>query len=921
MNDRQEDPVVLLLVGRATEVLPQLGPVAVPVSTVATVDAAWHVIRTQERCVVVARADHTGCDALRLVNRIRAQRSPHAVCILLLAGDASNESLSAAALDSGADECVFSPVSAADLRARLGRLLRQCAQTSIVRSELAFADSEGPVTGAPAVFGSQRVVEGQTEQAAMLENALQIGHIGSWSYDARTDSLQWSDATCRLFGISPSEFRGTLDHFFSFLLPEDLAVVQCSMKSTAANPLHEVQYRIRRPDGAVRWLTERGSVFHDTTGAILARVGVVMDVTEQKLTHERLAESLALTKIASRLARLGAWTIDLPERKLTWSDENCAIHDVPAGYQPTLEEGLNLFAPDDREHVIRLVSACAEEGIPYEFEVPKFTAKGRRIWVRSIGEALRDSTGRIVRLQGAFQDVTERKLAEEALRRQAALLHIAGRVARIGGWAIELPQLRIDWSDEIVDMLEFEAGLQPRGRDLLRLLAVHDRRRLWRAIARCARSRTSFDLEGEIGTRNGRRISVRVIGEAACDADGTVRGVRGAVQDVSERLALAEQLRQAQRLESLGQLTGGVAHDFNNLLTVILGNAEMLSEELAGNEQLLPLAEVMVQAALRGADLTQRLLAFARRQPLEPISLDMNRRVAGMSTILRRTLGDHIVVDFEAAAGLWTALVDPVQLDNTLLNLCLNARDAMPRGGRVSIRTANVHVTDDGASHPGALKPGAYVMLSVQDTGAGIAPEHLPHVFEPFFTTKDKDKGTGLGLAMTYGFVKQSGGHVEIASELDQGTTVTLYLPRSAHAGEQLADEAPTAGRPARSRSGRTIMLVEDDELVRGYARDQLAALGYNVLEAHDGPQALCLLDAAGPVDLLFTDVVMPGMSGRELVDLARAKCPDLPVLYTSAYAQDAIVHGGKLDAGVQLLSKPYRRDDLARRIRAVLPE
>ena len=380
---------------------------------------------------------------------------------------------------------------------------------------------------------------------------------------------------------------------------------------------------------------------------------------------------------------------------------------------------------------------------------------------------------------------------------------------------------------------------------------------------------------------------------------------------------LNDKLRQAQRLESVGQLTGGVAHDFNNLLTVILGNAELLHEMLAGHPKLSPMAGMIVDAAERGADLTQRLLAFARRQALEPQAVDVNARVAGLDAMLRRTLGEHIQIGFRHDTAPWLALVDPAQLDNALLNLCLNARDAMPHGGRLTIETARVRL--DLAyvqAHPD-VRPGDYVMLAVSDTGTGIAPEHLERVFEPFFTTKAKGKGTGLGLAMIYGFVKQSGGHVAIYSEPGDGTTVKLYLPRA-----EGAAQAPSERTPAEPVGGsETLLLVEDDASVRRYAHQQLVALGYRVIEAHDGAQALEFLRGGAAVDLLFTDVVMPGMSGRELAEQATQLRPGLKVLYTSGYAEDAIVHQGRLDAGVHLLSKPYRREEMARRIREALED
>ena len=383
-----------------------------------------------------------------------------------------------------------------------------------------------------------------------------------------------------------------------------------------------------------------------------------------------------------------------------------------------------------------------------------------------------------------------------------------------------------------------------------------------------------------------------------------------------QRIAIEElnvRLRESQRLESVGQLTGGVAHDFNNLLTVILGNAEVLRERLVIDPKLASLADMVVDAAERGAQLTQRLLAFARKQPLEPQAVDVNQRVADMDAMLRRTLGEHIEIEFTRGAGLWPALVDPAQLDNALLNLCLNSRDAMPHGGRLTVETANAYLGHEYVQAHADVKSGQYVMLAVSDNGSGIAPQHLPRVFEPFFTTKEKGKGTGLGLAMIYGFAKQSGGHVSIYSEPGQGTTVKLYLPRAGHAQAQpkLTGVAvtPTGGN-------ETVLLVEDDALVRRYAHDQLVALGYAVIEAHNGRQALQVLQERDGVDLLFTDVVMPGMTGKQLADQARLLRPQLRVLYTSGYTENAIVHHGRLDPGVHLLTKPYRREELARRVR-----
>ncbi len=403
---------------------------------------------------------------------------------------------------------------------------------------------------------------------------------------------------------------------------------------------------------------------------------------------------------------------------------------------------------------------------------------------------------------------------------------------------------------------------------------------------------------------------------------GSLNQAAQALQAQREDIArLNARLMQSQRMEAIGQLTGGVAHDFNNLLTVVLGNADLLAEASADDPVRRQLAEMIVEAAQRGASLTQQLLAFARKQPLAPSEVDVNQRVAALDPMLRRTLGEHIEIELVRGAGLWPAMVDAAQLENALLNLCLNARDAMPGGGKLTLETANAALDAPYAALHADVQPGQYVMLAVSDTGSGIDPALLPRVFEPFFTTKEKGKGTGLGLAMVYGFARQSAGHVSIYSEPGHGTTVKLYLPRARGARAELAEVPAEALAAGTVRGGaETVLVVEDDEAVRQLACHELRALGYRVIDAASGAQALPLLDAEEPIDLLFTDVVMPGgMSGRQLADEARRRRPGLRVLYTSGYSENAIVHHGRLDTGVQLLPKPYRRADLARAIRQAL--
>ncbi len=442
------------------------------------------------------------------------------------------------------------------------------------------------------------------------------------------------------------------------------------------------------------------------------------------------------------------------------------------------------------------------------------------------------------------------------------------------------------------------------------LLAEVSIRRQVGRITRMAQQLAGGDLSARVATP----LPRGELGDLMAVLNGTAESLE---QQRADIVALNQRLQQAQRMEAIGQLTGGIAHDFNNLLTVVMGSAELLAEQPQADAEQLLLAQSIAHAAQRGAELTQRLLAFARKQALDPKPLDMNQLLAGMDALLRRTLGEHIEIELIRAAGLWPALVDHGQLENALLNLCLNARDAMPGGGRLTLETANVRLDDDYAARHGDVVAGQYVMLAVSDTGQGIAAEHLPRVFEPFFTTKEKGKGTGLGLSMVYGFIKQSAGHVGIYSEPGQGTTIKLYLPR--WQGAHTTDTAPTAGAGV-AGGHETILLVEDDEAVRSYALAALRSFGYQVVEAADGPAAMAVLQQRSDIELLFTDIVMPGgMNGRALADAARRLRPALRVLYTSGYTENAIVHHGRLDAGAQLLSKPYRRGELDRAVRLAL--
>jgi signal transduction histidine kinase/ActR/RegA family two-component response regulator len=457
--------------------------------------------------------------------------------------------------------------------------------------------------------------------------------------------------------------------------------------------------------------------------------------------------------------------------------------------------------------------------------------------------------------------------------------------------------------------------------------AIHpdDRERFQAQVGRIMQLGGEYEVQARARRPNGEEWIMHAWGQAVVEAGGQLLSMMGVAQDVTERVQAEErqrgleaELRQSQKMQAIGQLTGGVAHDFNNLLTVILGNLDEIRDQLLGRPLGIELLAQVQQAASQAAELTQRLSAFSRQQPLQPRVVDAGRLVAHLESLLRRTLGVDIAIEVVQGARLWACEVDPAQLENALLNLAVNARDAMPRGGKLRIETENARI--DPAEAQEELRPGEYVLLSVTDNGVGMSEQVLSRAFDPFFTTKGPGRGTGLGLSMVYGFVKQSGGHVRLWSKLGVGTSAKIYLPRSSQPAQPT--EAPRAAHADPRGNGEAILVVEDDPHVRSLTVRMLERLGYRVYLAEDGPAALVQIEEHPDIALLFTDIVLPkGMNGVELSKIVRRLRPELPVLYTSGYTENAVIHHGRLDPGVQLLEKPFTRAHLARQVRQALSQ
>jgi PAS domain S-box-containing protein len=744
--------------------------------------------------------------------------------------------------------------------------------------------------------------ESRSADKRMLAAASEIAAIGTWSIDVDDDRMTLSDEAARMLGVA-SETHPLRSEVLGHMDPADAKTLGEHVEAAWERGIpFRQEVRSNPPGGTPRWIVTMGERVRLGEDSVARVHGTVQDITTWKQAE------LAASDQHNRLAQLTrslpiiVWTAD-PQGNIEYFNDALVEYTGSAPEDLLGDKWSAAVDPRDLDAVVAAWTESLETGKAYDIEYRVRGADGVYRWHHLAAQPELDDAGTIVRWWGTSINVDATRHLREEADKLAADREIILESTTDGIFALDHEWRVVFMNASALRILEIE-HVELRDRVLWEVFPHLDGAEL-------------HEFLKETRTRGApARLTYRsTLADKWLEMSATpsASGVTVFFRDVTEVRRLSERLAQSQRLEAVGQLTGGIAHDFNNLLTVVLGGADALAADDSMSDQAKEMADMITAAAERGAELTHRLLAFARKQPLEPQAVDLAARLRTLEPLLRRTLGEDISVVVGPCDGDALALVDPGQYDNAVLNLAINARDAMAQGGSITFEVETFTVDDSGATTLAEVAPGTYVVTTVTDSGEGIPAEDLSRLFDPFFTTKEPGKGSGLGLAMVWGFVKQSGGNVTVYSEPDIGTSFRLYLPT---AGAGPATETPTSGQLHTEPVTGTILLAEDDDLVRRFATDRLRSRGYDVVEAGSGPDALKALGLMDRLDLLFTDVIMPGgMTGRELADAVLALRPGTPVLYASGYTEDVIIHNGRLDKGVHLLAKPYSARQLLSRV------
>ncbi|MEE9140841.1 MAG: PAS domain-containing protein [Alphaproteobacteria bacterium] len=795
----------------------------------------------------------------------------------------------------------------------------------------------------------KRMEEALQRSEASLANAQRIAHLGNWEWDIATNSLHWSDEIYRIFGLEPQQFGATLDAFLETVHADDRESVKKAVERALYDKVpYSIDHRIVLPDGQEKIVHEQAEVEFDEDGKPVRMSGTVQDITVRIVRLKKLSElSMTLSgdpidvfkHIAHMIGELfNVRTVCLSEIRgdelyflSVYVDGNVFVDagNCPLGITPcaTVEQTKDIRVYEHVSDRFPEASFLKDHNAFSYCGFPSLDNDGNVVAITCLlDDKPHDFTAEdrdllLVFGQRIGMEIERHHLLNERKRAEEEL-HKLSRVVEQSSSMIQITDTkgRIEYVNPKFTEVTGYAPAEAIGRTPAMLKSGTTPSKTYKDLWETLTSGNEWHADILNRKRNGEFYWCRESISPIRDASGQVTHFLAIEEDITERRKIDEHLREAQKMEAVGQLTGGIAHDFNNLLTVIGGNLELLAERVENDDGLRKLVATAEEGARRAAELTQKLLAFSRRQPLHPEVINLGELVSGMTGMLRCTLGETIEVETVIPEGLWQTRADPGQVENALLNLAINARDAMPKGGSLTIETADVRLDDVAAAKHADAAPGDYVMLAVTDTGSGMPPEVVERVFEPFFTTKEVGKGTGLGLSMVYGFARQSGGFVDIESEPGKGTRVELYLP-TAEAREGRPAEADETRKDYRGQD-ETVLVVEDDKEVRALAVSILTGLGYHVLEAENGPAALAVMDSREPVDLLFTDLVMPGgMNGRELAEEARRRNPGLRVLFTSGYIDEWRASAEDAQGRPRLIDKPYRRRNLARAVREILED
>ena len=726
--------------------------------------------------------------------------------------------------------------------------------------------------------------------------------------DFDTNDHWWSDAFTRIFGHPPFATPDAVERWFDLVHPADQPRIKISHSAARQGIAEEWQdeYRLRKADGSYARVIDRARFFRRPDGSVARSISSLTDVTELREITELFRQTVEAAQDVIYSHDLRAGTL--------WFNEafNARFGHEAGDYATQSHRWIDLVSPADRPGLLLARAETlggTESRLELRYRLRR--ADGHYASVIDRAQIIRDEVGQALRIVGSIIDVTA--LHDEAERTRAVV-----EVAANAVYDYDVAADTFHYSEGMEKTFGHDwLGPQPAMVLWVDLLHPDERERVEAGFLNFIASTDRYarmDYRFRRADGTWARVRERMI--ALRDDAGKAVKVIGGIEDVTLEYEAEERLRQGQKLEAIGKLTGGVAHDFNNLLTVIIASAALLEADAGLDPDQRDLARTMAVAARRGAELTSGLLSFARQQPLAPRPLDMVAVFAEIEGLLRRTLPAYVTLQAVVPPDLWLVEADPTQLNAALLNLCVNAADAMPEGGRITMESRNWVIDEGYLRNDPEARPGEFLRIDITDTGQGMEPEVQSRAFDPFFTTKPLGKGSGLGLSMVWGFAKQSGGHAKIYSDSGFGTTVTMFLPRSTWGVSQPVS-APFTG--VALGQGQHVLVVEDDPMLRRFVVALVQRLGYRASEADSGDLALRVLRETADIDLLFTDVVMPGcMGGKDLAEQALQEFPGLLVLFTSGYSENAISHNGRLDDGVQFLAKPYQIRELGEKLHSI---